>query len=330
MFDYFYGKEAERYVYFKVPSLLFSENHFKDVSCLAKLLYGFLLDRAGLSRKNGWVDENGRLFIYFQQEEVAKLLNLSNVTVIKLFNELENKIGLIERVKQGQGKPVKIYVKNFEKFALDTMLYSDDVAESSCQDVKNLNVLTLKNLMSRSEESSCQDVKNLHVSLYSQTNRTSFTESNQSIHQSAPQSKAANEYKSECLDMIDEMDYRTALKEALEQIEIDALLDIKNKNGNLCYSRNAVAELAELIAWVYVTPQKTIRINGVELDTQLVRERYREIDDSHIQYILDCMQDSAPEIKQRRNYLLTCLYNAPITQDGYYAAKVNHDFKYSG
>ena len=57
MFDYFYGQSGEMFSYFRVPKILFRDIRFKDLSTDAKTLYGILLDRMGLSVKNGWLDE---------------------------------------------------------------------------------------------------------------------------------------------------------------------------------------------------------------------------------------------------------------------------------
>ena len=78
----------------------------------AKTLYGILLDRMGLSVKNGWLDEQGRVYIIFPVQEVMDALGCADNKATKLFRELEN-AGLVERKRRGLGKPNLIYVKNF-------------------------------------------------------------------------------------------------------------------------------------------------------------------------------------------------------------------------
>lgn len=69
----------------------------------------------GLSMKNGWLDEQGRVYIFFVLDEIQDLLQCGHEKAVKLLAELDSEkgIGLIERVKQGQGKPTIIYVKQF-------------------------------------------------------------------------------------------------------------------------------------------------------------------------------------------------------------------------
>ena len=112
MFDYFYGQSGEMFSYFRVPKILFQDIKFKDLSTDAKTLYGILLDRMGLSVKNGWLDEQERVYIIFPVQEVMDSLGCADNKATKLFRELE-KFGLIERKRRGLGKPNLIYVKNF-------------------------------------------------------------------------------------------------------------------------------------------------------------------------------------------------------------------------
>ena len=113
MFDYFYGQSGEMFSYFRVPKILFRDIKFKDLSTDAKTLYGILLDRMGLSVKNGWLDEQGRVYIIFPVQEVMDALGCADNKATKLFRELE-KFGLIERKRRGLGKPNLIYVKTLQ------------------------------------------------------------------------------------------------------------------------------------------------------------------------------------------------------------------------
>lgn len=111
-YDYFYEEQSEQFVFYKVPKVLCTEEEFRKLSSDAKLLYGLLLDRVSLSQRNGWVDENGRIYVVYTIENVKYALNCADKKATRLMVELE-KHGLIERRLQGQGKPAVIYVKNF-------------------------------------------------------------------------------------------------------------------------------------------------------------------------------------------------------------------------
>ena len=128
--DYFYGDESEQFSYFRIPRLLITSPRFKGLSTDAKLLYGMLLDRMSLSAKNGWYDEQSRVYIYYTADEIRTDMGCGNDKALKLLSELDTKkgVGLIERIKQGQGKPTKIYVKRFTTRELPA-----DTAEPSAQ-----------------------------------------------------------------------------------------------------------------------------------------------------------------------------------------------------
>ncbi len=114
-FEYFYGKQSSQYAFYRIPKQLFTEKQFDALSIGAKLLYGMMIDRMELSQKNGWIDKQGRAYIYFTVDEVKDRFHCANDKAVKLMRELDSDrgIGLIESVRQGLGKPNIIYVKNF-------------------------------------------------------------------------------------------------------------------------------------------------------------------------------------------------------------------------
>ena len=111
-FDYFYGRDAESFRFIRLPIVLIEDETFKSLSIDAKVLYSMYLSRSTLSYKNNWVDENGRVYIYFTVEETAAQLACGIKKAVKLIKDLE-KIGLITKKRAGQGNPTKIYVKDF-------------------------------------------------------------------------------------------------------------------------------------------------------------------------------------------------------------------------
>jgi len=111
-FEYFYTEESQQFAFYRIPKLLYTDERFKNISSEAKTLYGLLLDRVSLSVKNDWVDDQGRVFVYCTIEAIETALGCADQKAGKLLSELEE-IGLIERRRQGLGKPNRIYVKNF-------------------------------------------------------------------------------------------------------------------------------------------------------------------------------------------------------------------------
>lgn len=124
VFDYFYEEQSESYSFYRIPKMLFTEEIFETLSTDAKVLYGLLLDRISLSRENGWLDDAGRVYVYYTIKNVKKSMRCENTKACGLLRELDE-FGLIERKKQGLGKPTIIYVKDFTRFRKAELLDSD-------------------------------------------------------------------------------------------------------------------------------------------------------------------------------------------------------------
>ena len=112
MLDYFYGQSGELFSYFRIPKALFQDHRFRHLSTDARTLYGILLDRMSLSAKNGWLDEQGRVYIIYTVREVQESLCCAEHKAVKLFRELED-IDLIERKRRGLGRPSLITSRTF-------------------------------------------------------------------------------------------------------------------------------------------------------------------------------------------------------------------------
>lgn len=73
------------------------------LSSTAKLLYALLLDRATLSRKNGFTDgEQGHVYVIYPVKKLARELNRAECTVQRALDELEHAF-LISRLRERTG-----------------------------------------------------------------------------------------------------------------------------------------------------------------------------------------------------------------------------------
>jgi len=119
--------EAERFKFIRVPKVLF-EARYKNLSTDAKILYSLLFERMELSRKNGWHDDDGSVYIYFTLEEVCEVLGCGHDKATKMFCELES-YALLRRKKQGFGKPAKLYVLKFYEECENTAVLNADLPQ---------------------------------------------------------------------------------------------------------------------------------------------------------------------------------------------------------
>ena len=100
-----YIHQPEKSVSFtRLSNFLFEAPTFTPLSNEAKILYAFILRRTELSRKNGWADEYGRIYLYYPICEVVALLHCGRQKAVNTLRELQY-AGLVEIQKQGCGKP---------------------------------------------------------------------------------------------------------------------------------------------------------------------------------------------------------------------------------
>ena len=158
-FDYFYGNEAEQFTFYRIPKILITSPHFKKISDSAKLLYGLMLDRMSLSIRNGWLDDDNRAYIFFTTNDVMEQMCCGTEKATKMLTELDSEkgIGLIERVKQGQGKPAIIYLKKF--YELEDTARSTKLSEIESQDFQESKVKTFENRKTRLSKIESQDFR---------------------------------------------------------------------------------------------------------------------------------------------------------------------------
>ena len=310
IYDYHYGMEAEQYAFFRIPKVLMTDPHFRGISTDAKLLYGLMLDRMSLSVKNGWLDDNERVYIYFTLDEVCEQLCCKTDKAVKLFAELDadKGIGLIERIRQGQGRPARIYVMRFvgvEETQTSANAKSR-LRENRSQELGKSEVLTTEKPKSALRKNRGQDFGKSEGN-NTKKNNTDFSKTDLSIYPAQPGP----------MDVIEE--YREQVK---ENIEYDFLIQQ--------YRYDDLDEIVELMVEVLCTQGDFIKIGRKQMYASLVKERFLKLDSTHIDYVMDCMKDNPSDIRNIKAYLLETLFNAPATIGNYYKAKVNYDFRGTG
>ena len=297
--EYFYGEQADSYSFYRIPRQLITGEKYKGLSVEAKLLYGMMLDRMGLSLRNGWLDKTGRVYIYYTVEEIQSDLGCGHVKAGRLLAELDTVkgMGLIERVRQGQGKPTKIYVKKFSP-------------DPPPQGEKS-------GLPRQPQNGGLDDTKAEFRSAASC--RSGHTESGGADRQKPAGSYIENNYpESSYTDPSIVPEEAEQLTEAVrEQIDYPLLA--------LSYPGDDPDCILELICDVLSSSAPGIKIGGETIPTAKVQTRFRRLQFDHVAYVLDSLRETTTKIINIRAYLLTALYNAPLTIGPYYSAAVRHD-----
>ena len=330
--DYYYGTEAEQYSFYRVPKTLLTDPRFKGVSIEAKVLYGLLLDRMSLSVRNGWMDKDRRVYIYFTQEDAMALMSCGKDKATRLFRELDQGgIGLIERKKQGQGRPTRIYVKNFTlppepgqpRQSDQTPPEGPQTAE--CQQSRPLDSAAVKTAQfeqSAPLETSGQD-SGFSAPNKTEGNHPDLNQPESSIPlpalavANAPLVCGGGPSRPKGQMRMDEMDgYRERIRENIDY-------------GLLCrehpYDTEEIDGYVELMAETCASRRGYIRVNGEDMPAELVKKRLLKLDGEHIRYVMDSLRQNTTRVVNIRAYTLAALYNAPVTIIQYYTAQVSHD-----
>ena len=293
MYDYFYGAESEQFSFYRIPKVLFTEERFRNISAEAKVLYGLLLDRMSLSAKNGWQDKENRVYIIFTIEDIMEAMGCADQKAGKLLHELESKCRLIERKRQGLGKPNLIYVKNFVTPSESRFLNREN------HDSGEVKITDQEPLKSRSNNTENNNTERSDTDSFP---FTSFREDH------------GRESKRSDVNQRDR--YREIIS---ENISYGILLQ------DYPLDRDILTEILELMVDTVCTTRSTVRISGDDKPAEVVKSQFLKLDSEHIRFVMDGLKDNTTRIRNMRQYLLATLYNAPLTIGNYYRSLVSHD-----
>ena len=282
--------EAEQYSFVRVPKILLQHETYQRISSEAKLLYSLLLDRVGISLRSGWKDKQDRVYIIYPIAEIMEEMNCGKNKAVQLLDELEQKAGLIERKRQGLGKPNLIYVKSFYRTV-------DNSGER--------HFLKFENKTSGSPKTKPPEVSESN----SINNDSKKTYKNHTDLSFLPGSEAKG---------ID--DYERYEDYFMTELEIPILIQ------NYPTERETLEGILDLLVETCSSRRKSVRIAGDDKPLEVVKSRLMKLNSMHIQFVLDCLKENTTYVRDMKQYLLTTLFNAPVTIDSYYRARVNHDF----
>ncbi len=291
-YDYFYGEQPKQFQFYKLPKMLLSEE-LKELSMDAKVLYSLMLDRAALSFENDWMDEAGRVYIYFTVDEICRVIKCANQKATKLLKELEG-CGLICRNKCGFNKPDRIYVMNFA-----SGMWKSHVQRCENHDTGDVKIMIPESWKSHPNKTDINKTER---------NNTNLILSDQ-IRSDANGAICAD-------GLLHKEMYRTCF---YDQLDVPSLLEAYP------YEKERIEEIVELLTDICSGEAEFILIGKTKRPGSVVRNRLMKLEYRHICYVLHSLDENSTEIRNIRQYLLTVLYNAPVTMNSYYQAKVNHD-----
>ena len=315
-FDYFYGNEAEQFTFYRIPKILITSPHFKKISDSAKLLYGLMLDRMSLSIRNGWLDDDNRAYIFFTTNDIMEQMCCGTEKATKMLAELDSEkgIGLIERVKQGQGKPAIIYLKKF--YELEDTARSTKLSEIESQDFQESKVKTFENRKTRLSEIESLEFRKSKCN-YNNINNTDINyiypinQDNYNIQNSDTQTEE---------EWIDR--YTKTVDEIKKQIDYDYLINHAE--------RDIVDEVVNIMVEVMTVYRPKYKIEGDFIEYNAVVNRFRQITAQKLEICLLAYSRKIQRIKNPKAYWISTLYNIPLTSEIVLQNMINSDIYESG
>ena len=338
-FDYFYGNEAEQFTFYRIPKILITSPHFKKISDSAKLLYGLMLDRMSLSIRNGWLDDDNRAYIFFTTNDVMEQMCCGTEKATKMLTELDSEkgIGLIERVKQGQGKPAIIYLKKF--YELEDTARSTKLSEIESQDFQESKVKTFENRKTRLSEIESQDFRESKNKTFenrksglSEIEKQDFRKSkcnntdinNTDINYIYPINQ--DNYNIQNSDTQNEEEwidrYTKTVDEIKKQIDYDYLINHTE--------RDIVDEVVNIMAEVMTVYRPKYKIEGDFIEYNAVVNKFRQITAQKLEICLLAYSRKIQRIKNPKAYWISTLYNIPLTSEIVLQNMINSDIYESG
>ena len=144
--------EVTQHKYYQVPKELYTNQRYKTaINNDAKMLYALLLDRMELSRTNGWIEDDGTIFLIFKREDLADMLGICTTTVWRAIKQLKE-VGLIEEKRQGLNRPNLIYIGKIDYSVpeeKETENTKDEITDTPSNDTTPILSSDIENLKDR-------------------------------------------------------------------------------------------------------------------------------------------------------------------------------------
>lgn len=289
-FNYFIGNEGEQFNFIKVPKMFFTDERFKKLSYGAKILYGLLLDRMSLSRKNSWLDKKRRVYVVYTIEKIGEDFNVSKTVAIRFLKELED-FGLVEKKKR-PNEATMIYVKNF------VLQEVEEVEKQEIQGSPDNGIPEVLNMEVQNVES--------HKSAEIQGSLKYGLPNNRIAGVHNMESNKTNIYNKYNLSSssIEEPD-DDIREQILHRIHYKKILDSNQ------FDRELIDDVTNCLVALYTSPKKGYRIGKTYIPAGKMQEKIkiRLTEDNLIQILKNISMNGAGTIYNLQSYILTCFYN---------------------
>lgn len=312
MKEYYHGSDIIKGEFLQFPLVLLKSEKYQKLNSDAMVLYAILSRRLRLSLRNGWTDENNRIYIYYSREEMASDLRVSLPTVrkaVKLLIESD----LLEEKRQGLTKANMLYLlkPNIEMME-ECFSGNEETNENFQQSARLVDFQSEKSFQSRQSERNFQQSARLSDNSDSVQNenklqsiqKDSFSQEGNNI--ATKEIYSSKQYSSEQYGSIyiipssssDEL--KSMMNMIKENIDYDSLSDSEHIG--------VIDSVIDIIIGVLTSSSKRLRIGHNYYDIKKVQDTFMKVNKHSIEHTVDAVIHSE-NIKNMTNYIISVLFN---------------------
>lgn len=313
-YDYYSEADSDQFRFLRIPKVFFEDPDYEKLGSDEKILYGFLHEQVDLSRKKGWIDEDGHIYVMRSLESIQQILH--NCSPDKARATVKNLMdfGLIEKVRRGQGKPDLIYVKNFitKKAEISS---SGKMGDSGQHFSESGNSGFLKQEKPHSGsgkfrvlESGKTDPIDTNINNTKAIETPSFNHSGIETYGTQIPAKALDD------GLMDKASQKEKEKKAYEELIKENLNydlwmhDLKDPSD-----RKMFDDYYNLILEIVVGDTEEYRINNTVFPQEIVKSRMLKLDGEDVVMAIEQVNNYPEKIHNIRNFMISTLYNASVT-----------------
>ena len=299
------------------------------------VVYAALISKCSYYERNGMLDDSGWFYSTVPDLEASTALseyqqkrcikNLVDAGLIesknrglpakRCFRIIEDIELISNLISQGEKKQLSIKpaaVQSYEKKRKNRIDAQQPCsAETTEQPGEELTMLLPRNFGASSEKSALPSLYKSKDNKSKENNPLSINPKDGADLMDRIDSSIPNTVSSD-----ERTDYTDIIR---ENIGYDYLLE------NSPSQKGRINEIVGIMLDVVCSTKKYIRVNGEDFPQSVVKSQFLKLDSTHIEYVITALDKNTSDVRNIRAYLITALYNAPLTIDSFYSAMVNHD-----
>lgn len=306
-----------------------------EIGLSEAVVYAALISKCSYYERNGMLDDSGWFYSTVPDLEASTALseyqqkrcikNLVDAGLIesknrglpakRCFRIIEDIELISNLISQGEKKQLSIKpaaVQSYEKKRKNRIDAQPPCsAETTEQPGEEFTILLPRNFGASSEKSVLPSLYKSKGNKSKENNPLSINPNDSADLMDRIDSSIPNMVSSD-----ERTDYTDIIR---ENISYDYLLESSPSQ------KGRINEIVGIMIDVVCSTKKYIRVNGEDFPQSVVKSQFLKLDSTHIEYVITALDKNTSNVRNIRAYLITALYNAPLTIDSFYSAMVNHD-----